>query len=75
MSESLPEKRLFAINLVRDLLTDLSNDGSGEIDIQERQDYFGQVAELIFDELGIDLVSVEENGSVVATITPPDGWN
>lgn len=74
MSKTLPELRLFAINLIRDLLTDLSDDGSEEVDLEERRDYFGQVADMIFDELGLNLVSQNEDGSVVATLTPPEGW-
>jgi len=74
MSQTLPELRLKASNLVRDLLTDLANDGEVEVNLEELRDYFGRVSDMIFEELGLELVSVDGSGVVQATLTPPDGW-
>lgn len=60
--------------MIRDLLTDLANDGEVAVDVEELRDYFGKVADMIFDELGIEFVDAGADGAVTATIRPPDGW-
>ena len=69
MERTAPEITLLVLKAITDLLTDLSDDGSDDFDRAEREDYFGRVAELIVDELGLEVSGIDEGGRVVATMS------
>lgn len=74
MEKSLPEIQLLVVNKITDLLVDLSDDGSVDFDIEERKDYFSKVADLIVEELGIQVTAVDDDGAAVAQLKPLNGW-
>ena len=74
MEKSVPEIQLLVVNKITDLLVDLSDDGSVDFDIEERKDYFSKVADLIVEELGIQVTAVDDDGAAVAQLKPLNGW-
>lgn len=73
MERTAPEITLLVIKAITDLLTDLSDDGSDDFDRSEREDYFGRVAELIVDEIGLEVTGVDNQGRVQAVLSALDG--
>lgn len=73
MVNNIYEARTFILMLIRDLMLDTANDGSEEIDLDSYRDYLGKMAELILDEIGLDITGFDGNVAT-ATISPPDGW-
>lgn len=70
MEKTLPEIRLEIVNLITDLLTDLSDDGGTDFDREERRDYFSRVSDLIIEEMGLEITDIAENGQIQATLSP-----
>jgi hypothetical protein len=75
MDKNLAEIQLLVVNKITDLLVDLSDDGSTEFDIEERRDYFSKVADLIVEELGIEVMEFSPSGEATARLVPINGWD
>lgn len=73
MNKELPEIRLAVLNLISELLVDLSDDGSSDFDRDERRDYFSRVSDLIAEEIGLEIIGIAEDGAIQATLSPPNG--
>lgn len=71
MPNTPAEARLAIVNRISLLLTELAGEEPGAND--EVRDHFGQIAELIVEDLGIEVAYVEGE-KVGVTITPIDGW-
>lgn len=74
MVSDIYSARLFIGDYIRDLLTDLANDGVEDIDLDEMRDHFGRVADLILNELGLEVTEFAD-GVAKVSICPPDGWS
>lgn len=73
MEITVDEAQLKVVNLIRDLLVEIADDGSSPEQTQEMMDHFGQIAEAITLDLGLVIHSVE-NGTALTSITPLKGW-
>lgn len=73
MDKDLPEMRLAVLNLISELLVDLSDDGSSDFDRDERRDYFSRVSDLIAEEIGLEIIGIAEDGAIQARLSPPNG--
>lgn len=74
MTSDIFSAQLFISNYIRDLLVDMANDGTEEVDLDMMRDHFGQVAELIVEELGLTVVEFSEDVAK-AEFRPISGWN
>lgn len=68
MNKTPAEVRLLVVNLVTDILLGLTDDGETDFDRAERQDYLSKVSEMIFEELDLEIVDVDETGIISATM-------
>ena len=67
------EAQLRVVNLIRDLLVEIADDGASAEEIEQMKDHFGQIAEGIVIDLGLNIQSLD--GAVAtATIEPLNGW-
>lgn len=66
--------QLFIANYIRDLLVDLANDGSEEVDLEVMRDHFGQVADLLIEELGLTVTAFSDE-TAYAEFRPIHGWS
>lgn len=67
------EAQLRVVNLIRDLLVEIADDGASAEEIEEMKDHFGQVAEAITLDLGL-IIHTVENEAAIASLTPLKGW-
>lgn len=70
MDKTLPEIRMAILNIITDLLTDLSDDGGTDFDREERRDYFSRVSDMIAEEIGLEITNIAEDGQIQATLSP-----
>jgi hypothetical protein len=68
------EAQLKVVTIIQDLLTDIASDNDDSTELDLMKDYFGQVADLIVEELGLVVSNISE-GRATASIEPPRGWN
>jgi hypothetical protein len=74
MEANLPEVRLAVLGKITELLVELSDDGSPDFDANERRDYFSRVSDLIAEEIGLEIVDFDENGTAIGHFKPISGW-
>ena len=67
------EAQLRVVNLIRDLLVEIANDGASAEELEEMKDHFGQIAEAITLDLGLTIQRVED-GAAIASLSPLKGW-
>lgn len=71
MPSNISEAQLAIINRITTLLVELATDGDAPE--PEMKDHFSRVAELIAEDLGLEVIDLQD-GVVTAKITPLDGW-
>jgi hypothetical protein len=73
MEMTVSEAQLKVVKIIRDVLVDLATDGDMAEDVEEMNDHFGRVAELIIEQLGLEVLEGDK-GTVTAKISPASGW-
>lgn len=70
MIKDIYDARVQTLNAIRDLLFDMADGDADAIDTELLKDYFGKLADHIAENIGLEIVGVE-NDVITATIHLP----